>query len=859
MATDSLPTTPADAPGGAPNGAASPAPLIGGLVWAAAMTGLLALWLSRKYALPAFYPIILVILALGFLGLAIWHAFTLFKRDTTTPTALRGQQSLFASALVGAGIFFVFSGAYFLFSFGLTAISDGVGLILFGLTAIVCSILLNRRLNPRTRPGLLEWIEANPLPCGKFLVGLGIILLLVYYFLFWNGVAGAHLLPELLGLVLIILVLAGVGVFLIRSSEDLSATTARILVLILGGVTGLAVFVAAVGRTIAWRDTTLFGGLSAWQGENAWRLWLCAYLGILALGLMTASLLLARADIRSNALLRRVFYGFNTGVTALLLFLVLVILNIVVFALFPYQFDWTGNRGVYSLAESTKGLLNRLEKDTTVYVILPRSRDEFQDLYTFLENCAAQTTKFHFKHWSPDSDPIEVARLAKHFPTLFQNAPGHGPVPRRGGLLVVYGDLPDDPDVRVPNAFVPANDLYDVDRKKEERAVSKTFKGELELMKQINGFVAAKKGKIYILQGSGELDIFQPEAEAKGRNDLFFRDMSQCGGAKLKKFLAGEGYEVLGLSFGAPGPKAAPGIVYAQEDPVAKSKKIPDDAAFLLVPGPSQPMSADTLTALDRYLEKGGKLMAFFDIVTERDAPKLVPSGLETVLKRYGVDVSDEFLIVAVPDEPLAAFASAPRKTDFELAQLLQKMQVVCETVRVVRPGGVPGKFEAEPLLQVSRDVPRRVPGGLVPQMFILESNPAFLRNPLPYLQSLDKTKQLEARLARDPATIGLAVRPAGGKDKKPQIYVFGDTDFVSDALLNQFPPGRAEMHFDFVRSCLEYSSERPGLIGPRPRTTKNYLPQAETNYGSLAVVPGWIMALSLLGFGGGLWLIRRR
>ncbi len=84
--------------------------------------------------------------------------------------------------------------------------------------------------------------------------------------------------------------------------------------------------------------------MRAWQGDVGWHLWLCAYVELIGLALMFASLMLAKADIRSNVVLRRTLYGYNAFLTGLLLLAVLVVLNIVLFALFPGSFEWSKSR-----------------------------------------------------------------------------------------------------------------------------------------------------------------------------------------------------------------------------------------------------------------------------------------------------------------------------------------------------------------------------------------------------------------------------------------------------------------------------------------------------------------------------------
>ena len=174
---------------------------------------------------------------------------------------------------------------------------------------------------------------------------VGLILALTAIVLILVQKLGADWFPELAGLLLFgVLGVFGGGWLLLSQASDLTTAKMRIFVLVVGGVAGLILALAAATRAFLWRDE-IFGGMRAWQGDRGWHLWLCAYVELIGLGLMFASLLLARTDIRSSALLRRVLYGYNAVLTGLLLLATLVVLNIVLFALFPFSVEWSKSRG----------------------------------------------------------------------------------------------------------------------------------------------------------------------------------------------------------------------------------------------------------------------------------------------------------------------------------------------------------------------------------------------------------------------------------------------------------------------------------------------------------------------------------
>lgn len=830
-----------------------------GLGWAGLMSVLAGFWLGSKHAGPL--PFLFHVVGAVFVLLALWMGQVHFRKEGRQEEAWR-RAGVARAFLLGPGTFFLVIGAYFLFSQGLPALAEGGGLVFLGLLLLLGSFLLRPEWRPaETLPGPLRAVQDNPNGIGRLLLALGLVLLVVYYGLFWFGLAGRGLLPELLGLGLVILLMVGLGTFLVNAPGTLTTEETRVVALAMGGLLGLSLFAATVARTLVWRESTLFGGLAAWQGEHAWRFWLCAYLGILALALMAGSLLLARTDVRGSPILRRIFYGFNTGLTALLLLLVLVVLNIVTYAMFPYQLDWTSRRGVYALSESSKNLLSRLDRETTIHLILPKGREEYQDLFTFLENCQAHTSRFQIKHVSIESDMKDLQRLVERYPVIDQKLSSVGRFEtrrRRGGMLIVYGEEAGAARTVPPHHFLLASEIYEESKTKENKgAVTETFLGELVLMNQLSILMAEKKSKVYVLQGNGELDLFSP-GTGKGvfRGNFLSRELKDFGMGGLRMYLAGGVYDVVGLTFD-PEVKTVKGEMVAApvED---KGRAIPLDADFVIIPGPSRPLPAEAIAALDRYLQKGGRLMVFMDLITDTGLKEIVKTGLEDLLKKYGIEVTNEFVLAYGTGNPLISHASGASDSKNELIALFQNKIITMPTSRAIRKGNNPS-YTVETLLEINPKLVVTGRSGPNTQASFAETELEVMHSPNEYLagKAFFETEKLRARLlAAAPVPVALAATPGGPGDKgtaKPQIYVFGDAEFISDTFASE------TVHADFVRSCLEASSDRPGLKGPRPRQTTHFMADPDTNYYSLSVVPAWIMVFSVLALGAGFWLVRRR
>jgi hypothetical protein len=831
------------------------------LVWGALMLFILGWWLGVKHEDLSRLVIFLVwLLAAGSFISGFWQYLALV-RPAATPEQKRAglvrQRKVLSLALVAGGLMLVGLALYLGISFKLAAFGEVVGMFLVGLIALASgyNLLKGERTGPEIHP-FFDVLRRQHAYLGLMMAGVGVILALGAVVQIFLVKLGPDWFPEMAGLFLLGLLSAGGGIWLILSqSDELTTAKMRVFVLVVGGVAGLILSLGALARAFMWRDE-VFGGMRAWQGDRGWHLWLCAYVELIGLALMFASLLLARSDIRSSAVLRRVLYGYNAVLTGLLLLAMLVVLNIVLFALFPFSFEWSKSRGAHTLSTSTKNLLTNLREPTTIYVFLPRSTLD-TELRNFLDNCQNQSTKIQVKYVSPDKDFEEYDNLALRFPESLANRQGRMSKLDRG-ILVVYGELSADTAKKPPHAFLPFSRLVDeqpIRSKDGDTKVTLTFKGEAEVMKELS-FLAQdrKKRKIYFLQGNGELDINSTQDEPR-RN--LRKTLDEFGCSILVEGLKKEQFDVQGLSFAEQLPKEKSGnLAYAKVTGPDKRKEVPDDADALVIAGPGVPIDAKTIDALERYMDRGGKLLVYLDIVLDAKSTRLITTGLEDFLRKYGVLVGSDFALRVAGDDPRFVFATVPKDTTNDLASsFIGDPPVFMRTARIVRPDPAAQKYKADILLQLDRRDPR------LRSVYLEETAVRALENPVTYLRELDNQGTLAARISAEPVPVALAVSeklidPGSGKENlKPRMIVFGDAECISnpDIVRNQ-------VSFGWIASALEWMAERKGLIGPRPKETSSYTinPQV-VNVQRLAYLPGWLMMLSILSLGAGIWVVRRR
>ena len=87
-------------------------------------------------------------------------------------------------------------------------------------------------------------------------------------------------------------------------------------------------------------------------------------------------------------------------------------------------------------------------------------------------------------------------------------------------------------------------------------------------------------------------------------------------------------------------------------------------------------------------------------------------------------------------------------------------------------------------------------------------------------------------------------------------MLVFGDAECLDNNDLVGF-----KMGLPWLSGALEWLSEKPGLIGgPEPLKASTYtLDPFRVNVEGIKMLPLWLMMITVLGFGAGIWVVRRR
>lgn len=315
----------------------------------------------------------------------------------------------------------------------------------------------------------------------------------------------------------------------------------------------------------------------------------------------------------------------------------------------------------------------------------------------------------------------------------------------------------------------------------------------------------ASKKTFYFVEGHGEHSLDDPE-----RN----------GYSQLKESLEKQGFAVKKLM-------------------LLSEKRVPDDAAVVIVGGAQRPFIDEERNALDEYLSRGGRLFALVD--------PLVKSDLEPLLAKWGVQLENDLIL-----DPGSSLSGV---------------------VPIVNPGTYPphpvtDRFNLGTFFPLSRSV-----GFDSSKEGTLRFEPI-----LKSAQGTWLTKKLEGDLGIDPKrdkpgpiTFGAVIRykdepaaapaadpakpdPAKPDPKKMRLVVIGDADFATNGVVRSAGNG------DLFQNVVSWLAEEGDLVSIRsPEEQGGTLllsnQQHRFNfYSSVLIVPLIILSVGLT-----VWRRRRR
>ena len=602
----------------------------------------------------------------------------------------------------------------------------------------------------------------------------------------------------------------------------------RLFVLGFAAFNGLVLAILGVGLAAHWWDKHL-EWLRGEPGPDIWKVYASLFAVFGGLAIMFIGLQAGRGQEHADPILRRLLYGYNTVLGAILLLAILVLLNGLAYARLSAPIDFTGS-SMYTLSSRSRSILQGLDKPTKIYVIMMPQSGLRIEIQTLLDNCRDINNKIQVEYLDPrpTGDIEQIQNLISKYSFT-----------ARQGVLIVYGA-----DKDANHRFIPADDFIEADFTRTREA---KFKGEDVLMTALNSLSEGKdKPVIYFTQGHGELDITSMD-DAR---------MDQGAGV-LKSRLEKRNYDVKSLSFK---PSEA---------------NIPADASIVAILGPKLGFGPEEAQALRQFVNperpgaKKGKLVVFMDEAITPEGT-MRPTGLEPLLHEFNVDVGNERILRLTARNPQMAYAIVNQK-------LLDRNPIATTFIqdtfqiykaRPVRPGtGSPsskgGTFSADTLIEIPAILRLGLEGAQV-----VWAEPNLSANPLELADALKKDHDLfKKKASAEPIPVVVTVTSPPdmsdphmmtrqSSDGTPRLAVFGTSSVASNFFTSEKRPS---LEYELVANTFDWLREKPQSIGIESKNREMFTLDHSVNTLRLALLPPALMLLAIVALGTSIWLIRRQ
>ncbi len=261
---------------------------------------------------------------------------------------------------------------------------------------------------------------------------------------------------------------------------------------------------------------------------------------------------------------------------------------------------------------------------------------------------------------------------------------------------------------------------------------------------------------------------------------------------------------------------------------LAVTPTVPADAALLVIAGPTKPLLDGEISAINAYLDKGGKLLFLTD-------PQ-VTTGLEDgVLKRLGIQVRND--IVVDPASSLLGDIASPMVTNFGWSPITKDLRAAA-----IFP------------LARSLAVDQKLPDGVSLVEFAKTGAESWGETDLSNRSvTFDAGKDVKG-----PLTLGVSAEvahKAAGVTIAPtaRLVVYGDSDFASNALAS------ALGNLDLFANSVNWLVEDESLISIRAKPPTERMLSMTSSEQILALVSSLVfLPLAVLLVGAVIWWRRR-
>lgn len=348
-------------------------------------------------------------------------------------------------------------------------------------------------------------------------------------------------------------------------------------------------------------------------------------------------------DIRSFLNSSRIKHGGYASVLTVLMFTGFLVLNLMV-ENFGWQIDMT-SRGVFTLSQNTRDILETLNEDVIIYVLARRNGEDPQ-IMAALDLYAQASDRIRVQTVDADQNPAFVARF---------DPAGTG---LRNGSIIVVGD----------NSFrsIQGVDLFSVDWRNPQSPQILGLNVESRITNALLFVAVGSTPVIYEMTGQGQINLAQQGVQRR-----------------LGEHFRNANFELRSIN-------------------LAQAPYVPEDAAIVALVRPQSDISWGESEKLLTWLSEGGKLF----VAIELAAGEL--PNLARVLGQFGIGIPAAVLVDPNRNfnsgQPLELW---PQLAETSITKPLvdANFQVFTPLARpVITLGETPHGVTIEPLLLTSTD-----------------------------------------------------------------------------------------------------------------------------------------------------------
>ena len=471
----------------------------------------------------------------------------------------------------------------------------------------------------------------------------------------------------------------------------------------------------------------------------------------------------------ARVMLRRWLAGLNWGVTLVALAILFIFVNFIASRRYV-RHDLSQVR-ITQLSDKTTQLVRQLSAPVRIIVLFQPAQRLYELLRDLLKSYEDRNPRITVEYIDPEQDRARVLQLSKEFQ-----------LERANVIIVASG---------ARKKFLSEADLAEYDYSNQMgfggQPSLKAFKGEEAVTSALINVTQTTQSHIWVTTGHGEKSL---------------ENASDDGLADLKRHLERENSTVTAAS-------------------LLEQPGVPADVNLIIIPDPTRRFVEQELLALESYLQRGGRLLALIDPLTN--------TGLDGLLSKWGANLGNDIVVDPARQLPFVSPANV-LVTTYTQHPIVERM----ETLMTLFP--------------LSRSVQPSVRPGLKTSILAMTSPQGWGET----TTGSEVFKFDKGQDAKGPVSIAVAVERTS--PPATRLVVIGDSDFLANSQLGNVG------NLDFASGAVQWLLNEEQLIGIGPKPLESI--KLHLSAGALQGL--WllnVLALPALfvGLGIAMWWVRRQ